>query len=69
MTSETGVTKFLTYSMDKSLCNMKSWADQYIFIFDVEGVGYKNLDINQARKMVPIIQVSCIRFIFIEQLC
>jgi hypothetical protein len=46
LTSQAGVTKFLTYSLDKSLCNMKRWADQYIFIFDLEGVGYKNLDIN-----------------------
>ncbi len=56
-TTEGGVAKFLTYALDKSLCKMKPWADQYIFILDVEGVGYRNLDINQARKMVPIIQV------------
>jgi hypothetical protein len=61
MTNETSVCKFMTYFLDKSLCHMKRWTDKYIFIFDLEGLGYQNLDLGQTGKMVPIIQVSNFR--------
>ncbi len=47
----------MTYALDRSLIRMKKQTDQYVFIFDLEDIGYQNFDMNLSRKMVPIIQV------------
>lgn len=45
----------MTYALDRSLIRMKKQTDQYVFIFDLEDIGYQNFDMNLSRKMVPII--------------
>ena len=54
-TNEVSVCKFMTYALDRSLIRMKKQTDQYVFIFDLEDIGYQNFDMNLSRKMVPII--------------
>ena len=37
---------------------MKRCADQYIFVMDLDQLGYQNFDLRNSSKMIPIINVS-----------
>lgn len=39
---------------------IKKNCDQFIMIFDLQGVGYSNLDMKQISKIAPILSVSSI---------
>ena len=55
-TTEERLRKFLFYTLEEGSRRMSPGVEKYTIIADFEGVGLRNININQLKEMAPVIQ-------------